>query len=325
MSAALERVVAAFAEHAGVRSKAGLRLIAETLEMTDVVHGPGDDAAVIAECDGDQWLAAGEAILTSFVEADPYAAGIAAVLANVNDIAAMGGRPLAIVDTIIGTEAMARSALEGIRFAAALYRVPVAGGHLTLRDGPAALSAFVVGRARRLLSAANVAPGQTLLFAACLTGRMRADFPFFSAVEQRREQMADDLSVLATVAERGDAVAAKDVSMAGCLGSLAMLLEPTGCGARMDLGRLPRPAEVALETWVGAFPSFAFLICAQPDRAAACREAFTRRGLACEIVGAIDASGRLRIELDGETAMLIDVREHGITNLMNRPTRRESA
>ena len=41
----------------------------------------------------DQVIACGEALLPTFVAADPYGAGVAAVLANVNDLAAMGLLP----------------------------------------------------------------------------------------------------------------------------------------------------------------------------------------------------------------------------------------
>src|SRR5207253_10975022 len=169
-------------------------------------------------------LAAGEAIFPPFVAADPPGAGVAAVLTNVNDIAAMGGRTLAIVDTIVGPEPVARQALEGMREAAALYGVPIVGGHLTIRPGPPALSAFAVGRAERPLSARRAAPGHALLLAACLDGEMRRDFAFFSAVGRRGPHMGDDVGLLAQVAETGLCVAAKDVSMAGLLGSLAMPL-----------------------------------------------------------------------------------------------------
>ena len=74
------------------------------------MHGPGDDGAVVAcrasrrrrAADG-QVIACGEALLPAFVAGDPYGAGIAAVLTNVNDLAAMGAVPLAIVDTIVGS------------------------------------------------------------------------------------------------------------------------------------------------------------------------------------------------------------------------------
>ncbi len=310
-------MVQAFKEHRGVRAKASLRLVTEALGPTDWLHGPGDDAAVIDQDDG-YLLAAGEAIWPPFVEADPYAAGIAAVLTNVNDIAAMGGRTLAVIDTLVGPEAIARRVLDGMRFAAGLYQVPIAGGHLTVWAGHPALSAFAVGRAKRLLSARNVAPGQSLLFACCLDGRMRDDFPYFSAVEERGAQMAGDVDVLAQVAEAGDSVAAKDVSMAGLLGSLAMLLEPTRAGASVELDRLPRPDTVPLAAWLNAFPSFGFLLCAAAGREGSCRAAFCERGLACEVIGRIDASGAFRVSLAGEDAELVDLTRAGVTWLQGR-------
>jgi len=84
------------------------------------------------------------------------------MLTNVNDLAAMGAEPLALVDTIVATEAVARRALEGLRHASDLYRVPVVGGHLTIHDGPPALSAFGLGRATpgRVLSVRHAAPGR---------------------------------------------------------------------------------------------------------------------------------------------------------------------
>jgi selenophosphate synthetase-related protein len=251
-----------------------------------------------------------------FVERDPFGAGIAAVLANVNDVAAMGGRPEALVDTIVADESSARSALEGLRFGAELYRVPVVGGHLTIRSGPPALSAFVFGTARRPLRALDAAPGQALLFCACLDGRMREDFPFFSSIRERGAALADDVRLLADLAEAGHCRAAKDVSMAGVLGSLAMLLEPTRCGVLVDLDALPRPPGVSLTAWVGAFPSLGFLLCAPPSQVPTCRAAFGARGLACEQIGLLNASGALRARLGEQEELLIDLGQEPVTGLL---------
>ena len=148
----------------GVRAKADIGLVADVLGGGDWYAGPGDDGAVLPDGAG-AVVVGGEAILPAFVARDPYGAGIAAVLANVNDLAAMGAEPLALVDTIVASEPVARRVLEGLRHASALYRVPIVGGHLTIQDGPPALSAFGLGRATpgRVLSVRNTAPGQSLL------------------------------------------------------------------------------------------------------------------------------------------------------------------
>ena len=321
---ALADVVRRFREHAGRRAKASIEMVAETLGPTDWLRGPGDDAALVADGSDGYTLAAGEAIWPPFVEADPRGAGTAAVVANVNDIAAMGGRSLGLVDTIVGPEAIARSVLEGIRHAADLYGVPVVGGHLTVREGTPSVSAFVVGRATRVLASSNGRPGQVLLVATSTQGALHRDFPFFSSLREREDHLAGDVGVLPTLADRGWCSAAKDVSMAGLLGSLAMLLEPTRVGVVVDLEAIPRPNGVPIDTWVDVFPSYGFLLCVPEDHVGDCRDSFAERGLACEAVGVLDDGGELRARLGGEDALLLDLAREAVTGLGEAAARGEA-
>jgi uncharacterized protein len=298
----------------GLRSKSAIGLVSEIFASADWLSGPGDDGAVVQDA-GVSLVVGGEAILPAFVASDPYGAGIAAVLTNVNDLAAMGAWPLAVVDTVTGPEPIARRLLEGMRWASALYRVPVVGGHLTITDGLAALSAFGLGRTERPLSARSAAPGQTLVFAACLDGRMRADFPFFPSFDERGGLLADDVRLLAEIASRGVAVAAKDVSMAGLVGSLAMLLECNRLGVVLDLDALPVPPGVALDRWLICFPCYAFLLCVPPERVGECLRAFTGRGLTAAAVGTLDGTGQLRIASDGQVETAFDLCRESVTNL----------
>lgn len=304
-SSLLTTIAHRFDRHPGRLGKQPLRHVTDMLGATDWATGPGDDAAVVHGPGGDL-LAAGEAIHPPFVSVDPFGAGVGAVIANVNDIAAMGGRPLAIIDTVVASEDHARAVLAGLRYAADLYGVPIVGGHLTITGGAPSVSAFVLGEVRVPLTATNVSSGQTLLLAACLDGQLRDDFGFYPTYEQRGTAVRDDIDVLRHVAERGAAVAAKDVSMAGLLGTLAMLLQPSGCGATVDLERVPRPGDVALATWLEIFPSFAFLLCTDADRVDECVGAFTDRGLACAPIGIIDASAALRLRIDSEEITLLE-------------------
>jgi selenophosphate synthetase-related protein len=121
------------------------------------------------------------------------------------------------------------------------------------------------------------------------------------------------------VAADGAAVAAKDVSMAGILGSLGMLLECSGLGVTVDLDALPRPADVGMVQWLGCFPCLAFLLCAPPDREKDCMAAFHERGLVAEVVGTLDDSGLLRIAAGGATATVLDVTTEPVTGLPPAP------
>ena len=314
----VDALARALRENPALRAKSAITAVGEVLGGNDWLGGPGDDGAVLPvgpEAPGVRMVACGEALLPAFVARDPYAAGLSAVLANVNDLAAMGAVPTAIVDTVVADEPVAREVLRGLRDGGAIYRVPLVGGHLTIHDGSPAVSAFGLGVTRRPLSVTRTAAGQSLLVACCTQGRMRPDFSFFGSFAERRDDLADDVRTLAAVAESGACLAAKDVSMAGLIGSLAMLLERHRLGVTVDLDAVPRPPEVVLDAWLMCFPAFAFLLCTTPDRAAECAAAFTGRGLAAAVIGELDDTGVLAVRQRDRQATVLDLRVDTVTGL----------
>ena len=239
----------------GVRAKADIGLVADVLGGGDWYAGPGDDGAVLPDGPGTV-VVGGEAILPAFVASDPYGAGIAAVLANVNDLAAMGARPVALLDTVVGPEALARvDPSRGMHWAAGRYDVPIVGGHLTRTDGLLPCRPSASAAPSGVLSATAAAAGQVLVLGCCLDGAMRTDFLFFPSFRATRRAPGPATSACSpTWPLTGAAVAAKDVSMAGLVGSLAMLLEPGRLGVAVDLDSLPVPAGVSLGGLAVVFP-----------------------------------------------------------------------
>ena len=275
----------------------------------------GDDAAVL-ERGGEFLLLCGEAIVPTLVASDPFAAGVAAVVTNVSDIRAMGGRPLALVDMLVSPDrAHAEAVLDGIAWAAGLLGVDVAGGHLTIGHA-GALSASCTGVARRPLRAANARPGDRVLAAFCLEGRYAAgagSLIFSSLRDRDPRRLREDGDALVEVAEQGLCRAARDVSMPGAAGSLLQLLEGAGVGAVLDVERVPRPAGVELSRWLLTFPTFGFLLVAPPELAERAAEPFTRRGLACAECGVLDDTRTLRLAAGGETALVWDLASEPLT------------
>lgn len=273
----------------------------------------GDDCAAIRSPDGDGYLLfAIEGLVADFVAAMPWFAGYSGVMVNVSDIYAMGGRPLAVVDALWtdGVDA-ARDVLAGMAAASVAYGVPVVGGHSNARSGAPQLAVAILGRARRLLSSFNARPGDRLLMAVDLRGRYEDPFPFWNAsVGAPAERLRGDLELLPQLAESGLADAAKDISMAGVLGTALMLLECSEVGARIDLDAIPRPEHVTSDTdferWLSAFPSFGFLLSVREEHADAVIERFRARSLACAAVGTVDASREVRVASGGESAQLWD-------------------
>lgn len=310
----LDMIASEVRRSAGFENKLPISAVRDYFDASDPVHGPGDDGAIV-HADGRNIVVCGEALSPPFVGSDPHGAGVAAVLANVNDVAAMGGVPLGIVNTVVGPADTTSEVMRGMVDASSMYDVPIVGGHLTQQDGPTSVSAFAVGHAERVLSMAHVAAGQTVLFACFLDGHMRPDFPFFTSIDNQADRFAADIRVPAQVAAAGAAVSAKDVSMAGALGSLAMLLEFRKLGADIDLGAMPTPADTDFLAWMVSFPSYAFWLTAEPDRSQDCIDIFEANDLTCAVVGTVTSGSTINITHHGDSARLIDFTTEAVTGL----------
>ena len=89
----------------------------------------GDDCAAIPDGEGYLLLAA-EGMWPTLVDTDPWFAGWCAVMVNVSDIYAMGGRPIAVVDTVWSQSPEAVEPLwQGMVAASQAFNVPIVGGH----------------------------------------------------------------------------------------------------------------------------------------------------------------------------------------------------
>jgi uncharacterized protein len=298
-----------------VRSAPGL-LGKRDVQIVERFGVDGDDAALVPH-EGGYLVVCGEAISPPFLEADPYGAGTAAVVTNVSDVRAMGGRPLGLVDMLVSPDREhASTVLDGIAWASDLLGVPVVGGHVTIGHAPA-LSASCTGFATRPLRGSAARPGDVLLAAFALDGRYMSDTrPFFTALHDRpAHQLRTDGEALVEVAEQGLCHAARDVSMPGVAGSLLQMIEGAGCGATLDLDRLPRPPGAPLERWLLTFPSFGFLLAARPGHAEAAAAVFTRRGLTCAPCGEFDEERVLRLAAGGAQAPAWDLARAPLTGL----------
>ncbi|MGX7708733.1 sll0787 family AIR synthase-like protein [Methylobacterium sp. Gmos1] len=283
----------------GVAHKRDIDAVVARLGLADrrAAIPVGDDCAAIPDGDG-HLLFAIEGFLDSFVAADPHFAGYCGVMVNLSDVAAMGGRPLAVVDAVWSRDAAeADPVLAGLAEAAALYGVPIVGGHTNTRSEAGHLAVAVLGRAGpRLLTSFDAAPGDDLVAAIDLRGRFREPHPYWDAsTGAPGERLRGDLALLPGLAEDGLARAAKDISMAGVVGTALMLLECSAVGGVIDLAAIPRPDHVPLARWLTAFPSFGYLVAVRPDRTQAVLSRFGERGIACAPIGRLDASRVVRV------------------------------
>lgn len=266
----------------------------------------GDDCAAIPDGDGYLLLAI-EGFLNEFVAADPWFAGYCGVMVNVSDIYAMGGRPTAVVDALWsrGSE-RGQPILQGLAAASTIYGVPVVGGHSNTRNDREQLSVAVLGRAQRLLTSFDARPGDALVAAIDLRGRYREPYPYWDAsTGTDAASLRGDLEILPSLAESGLCAAAKDISMAGVIGTALMLLECSGLGAVIDVLAVPKPAGAPLKRWLlSTFPSYGFLLSVPDNHVASVLAQFGSRGIAAARIGRCDDTGIVRLS-DGESQLQV--------------------
>lgn len=265
----------------------------------------GDDCAAIADGDG-YLLFAIEGFVEDFIEQMPWFAGYCGVMVNISDIAAMGGRPIAVVDAIWSKGMQpGHAVLQGMAAASQRYGVPVVGGHTNNQSERGQLAVAILGRAKKLLTSFNAQAGDKLVMAVDLRGAYQDDKPYWNAsTAAPAERLRADLELLPALAESGLCDAAKDISMAGAVGTALMLLECSQVGGVIDVDLIPRPDGVPLLRWLQSFPSFGFVLSVRPDKADAVNAHFSAHGIACATVGEVTASSEIWLR-DGESRSLL--------------------
>jgi AIR synthase-related protein len=305
-AAALGELAAKLRAGRGLAAKRDIAAVAARLGLSAAAAVPvGDDCAAIADGDG-FLLFAIEGFINEFVAGDPWFAGWCGVMVNVSDVAAMGGRPIAVVDAVWSAgEAEAAPVLAGLRAASQAFHVPVVGGHTNTRTDRAQLSVAIIGRARRLLTSFDARPADRLVAAIDLRGRYREPFSNWeAATDAPAARLRADLEILPCVAEAGLATAAKDISQGGLVGTALMLAECSGVGARIDVAAVPKPEGVVLERWLQTFPSYGYLLALAGANVPAVLARFGARGIVAADVGSITADRRVVIG-DGDATETI--------------------
>lgn len=256
----------------------------------------GDDGAPVP---GSDLVAACDAIIPALVERDPEWAGWCSVLVNVNDLAAMGAEPVGLLDAIGARDrSFATRIMSGLRQAAHAYGVPVLGGH-TQFGVPASLSVTALGRTAHPVPGGGGRPGHELRLTADLGGGWRPGYAG-RQWDSTTHRSAAELQQLTRAIGEARPAAAKDVSMAGIVGTLGMLAEASGCAAVLDVAEVPRPKEASLGDWLTCFPGYAMLtagpqeIHAGPATSKICGQLTAGQGVSLrwpdgEVTGAIPA------------------------------------
>lgn len=204
--------------------------------------------------------------------------------------------------------------LAGMQAAAQAYNVPIVGGHTNCHSPYNALSVAILGRATQLITSFNARPGDRLLMAIDLQGKLHPTYPFWNAAtDAPPERLRHNLNLLPQLAKLGICDAGKDISMGGIIGTVLMLLETSGCGAVLNLDRIQPPGDCPLEKWLVCFPSYGFLLSVRPENVELVQTQFRQRNLYCEAIGQVQATHELSLQMGAESVMFWDLAKHPLT------------
>ena len=318
-------VADAVRQYDGVRRKQAIGTLVKALHIDnlDVVASYGEDAAVIRNGHTALLLAA-DGIWNKLMEVDPYWAGYCAILVNVHDIAAMGGRPVAMVDVLsAASDELMSEVSRGMRDAATAFDVPVVGGHLH-PDAPynvIDVSILGVAELENIIYSSRAEPGNAIIAAIDLNGRIHPSAPmnWDSVTMKTPAFLRTQLGVMKDLGEHHHLTAGKDISNPGVIGTLGMLLEASGVGAVIDLTAIPRPDLDALgitfEQWVRMYPGMGFIMTADQSQVDAVCKKFRAAGMAAQVIGTVNNTRQLTLVKGEQQTVLFNFCAEGITNI----------
>lgn len=319
----LSALIAKVRTYPGLTRKQPIEAVFKRL-VKDQAFGPqcpnfGDDTAVIPW--GDEFLLlAADGIMPQLLIHEPYAAGKAAVMVSVNDIYAMGGRPMAMVNVLAYGDPKGRAeVVEGIKKGCQKLRVPMVGGHLhpDASSQSPALSVAILGSAKKVLRSHLAQAGDDLLLAVDLKGQRgcRSVVSWDANSGKTSEEILRRLEILPRIAEDGLAVAAKDISNAGILGTIAIMMENSGKGAVINLSSIPRPAEIPFSDWLIAFQSFSFIFSIPIEHSSQVCSLFEEQDIAAAVIGKVSPGPKVILQDGPLSETLFDFSRDRITGI----------
>ena len=193
--------------------------------VCEVIIDIGDDASAIDIGNNQAILIAADGIWGQIMNVNPYWAGYCAVLVNVNDIAAMGAKPLAMVNIMsIYHEDIYEDLLRGIKDGCLKFNVPMVGGHLHPDADVDSVGVAIVGIAKKdkLITSFDAKVGEKVIVAIDLDGKPHEMFAlnWDTTYDKDAKLVQDQIKAVQYLAENDLVKAGKDISNPGILGTL---------------------------------------------------------------------------------------------------------
>lgn len=306
-----KNLVKAVQEFEGVTRKSSIdtvtSLLTESYNVSgDVVIDIGDDASAIDIGNNQVVLIAADGIWGQIMNVSPYWAGYCSVLVNVNDIAAMGGKPLAMVNIMsVKHDEIYENLLAGIKDGCLKFGVPMVGGHLHPDGEVDSLGVAIVGIAKKdkLITSFGAEVGDKIIVAIDLDGKPHEMFElnWDTTYDKDKQLVQDQITAVQYLAERDYIKSGKDISNPGILGTLEMLLETSDKGAIVNLEDIPKNENISWENWLKSYPGSGFIFTANEENCEFIKKYLKDYSIEANVVGEVTGECSLYlVNGDGE-------------------------
>ena len=303
-----ENLVKSIQEFEGVSRKSSINnvisLLSEAYNVSgDVVIDIGDDASAIDIGNNQVLLLAADGIWGQIMNVNPYWAGYCSVLVNVNDIAAMGGKPLAMVNIMsINHDGIYEDLLRGIKDGCLKFGVPMVGGHLHPDGECDSLGVAIVGIAQKdkIITSFGAEVGDKVVVAIDLDGKPHEMFHlnWDTTYDKDAKIVQDQIKAVQYLAENDYIKSGKDISNPGILGTLEMLLETSNKGATVNLEDIPRNENVGWDDWLKSYPGSGFVFTANDGDCEFIKEYLADFSIEANVVGEVTDSNSLYLNYE---------------------------
>ena len=309
-------------EFKGVSRKSSIdnviSLLKESYNVSgDVVIDIGDDASAIDIGNNQVILIAADGIWGDIMNVNPYWAGYCSVLVNVNDIAAMGGKPLAMVNIMsISNDEIYEELLNGIKDGCLKFNVPMVGGHLHPDGEVDSLGVAIVGIAQKdkIITSFGAEVGDKVIVAIDLDGKPHEMFSlnWDTTYDKEAQLVQDQITAVQYLAEHDYIKSGKDISNPGILGTLEMLLETSQKGAVVNLEDIPKNENMSWVDWLRSYPGSGFVFTAEEDKCDYIKEYLAKYSIESNVVGEVTDSNSLLLNYNGEQAEVFNQEENPV-------------
>lgn len=312
----LDHLVNSIINYEGVTRKKPIK------ELTTILHdaynvagntllGFGDDASAIDIGNENLLLLAADGMWGKLMAADPYWAGYCSVLVNVNDIAAMGGKPVGMVNILsIANKDTCNEIMRGIKDGAEKFGVPMVGGHVHPDTPYDALDVSIAGITTRdaLINSFDAQVGDKVIVAIDLDGKQHPKFAlnWDTTTHKDKKLVQSQIEVMHKIALENLVTSGKDISNPGILGTLGMLLESSQKGARVELEKIPRNPSVNWEEWLKSYPGSGFVLTAPDSKVNRCIELLEEVNITAKVVGDIIKDKKLILTYKNQEKIVFD-------------------